>query len=99
METRNTLIQGGIAPPARSELMYEYLWRDAAILLGSMYLMAPMAVRSGFRFAAHWRATRKVSARISATARRTILPTFQWPPHRREWRGISSFRRASETGL
>jgi hypothetical protein len=33
--------------------MYEYLWRDAAILLGTMHLMAPMVVRSGFRFAAH----------------------------------------------
>jgi len=33
--------------------MYEHLWRDAAILLGSMHLVAPMAVRSGFRFAAH----------------------------------------------
>jgi len=38
--------------------MYEYLWRDAAILLGSMYLMAPMAVRSGFRFAAHCKPVR-----------------------------------------
>ncbi|MGA2300148.1 MAG: hypothetical protein ABSG77_05585 [Candidatus Acidiferrum sp.] len=52
MGTTNTLIYGGIAPPARSEPMYEHLWRDAAILLGSMHLMAPMAVRSGFRFAA-----------------------------------------------
>ena len=33
--------------------MYEFLWRDAAILLGSLHLMAPMAMRSGFRFAAH----------------------------------------------
>jgi len=58
METRTTLTYGGIAPPARSELMYEYLWRDAAILLGSMYLMAPMAVRSGSRFAAHCKPVR-----------------------------------------
>jgi len=53
MEIRNASIYGGIAPPARCEPMYEYLWRDAAILLGTMHLMAPMAVRSGFRFAAH----------------------------------------------
>ncbi|HXR34125.1 MAG TPA: hypothetical protein VN830_10475 [Verrucomicrobiae bacterium] len=33
--------------------MYEYLWRDAAILLGTMHLVAPMVVRNGFRFAAH----------------------------------------------
>jgi len=53
MEIRNTSIYGGIALPARCEPMYEYLLRDAAILLGTMHVMAPMAVRSGFRFAAH----------------------------------------------
>lgn len=54
--------------------MYEYLWRDAAILLGSMHLMAPMAMRSGFRFAAHCKPVqvpveelpREVSASIQA---------------------------------
>jgi len=33
--------------------MYEYLWRDATILLGTVHLMAPVVVRRGFRFAAH----------------------------------------------
>jgi hypothetical protein len=32
--------------------MYEHLWRDAAILLGFMHMMLPLAVRRGFRFAA-----------------------------------------------
>ena len=32
--------------------MYEQLLRDAAILIGSAHLLAPVALRSGFRFAA-----------------------------------------------
>ena len=74
METETSSREGGIAPPARSQTMYEHLWRDAAILLGSVHLMAPMAMRSGFRFAARCKPVQVPVEELSAEVVAYILP-------------------------
>jgi hypothetical protein len=54
--------------------MYEHLLRDAAILLGSAHLIAPVAVRSGFRFAAHCKPLQVPAEDLPAEVAGYILP-------------------------
>jgi len=54
--------------------MYEYLWRDAAILLGSMHLIAPMVVRSGFRIAAHCKPVQVPAEELPHQVSAYVLP-------------------------
>jgi hypothetical protein len=54
--------------------MYEHLLRDAAVLLGSAHLIAPVAVRSGFRFTAHCKPVQVPAEELPTEVAGYILP-------------------------
>lgn len=54
--------------------MYEYLIRDAAILFGSLHLVAPIVVRSGFRFTAHCKPVQVPLEELPTDVAEFVLP-------------------------